>query len=196
VNRIIDNRVGDTTAVLDGDFAHDTVASVLWAILKEKEVTFGVLKIKSVIEGIEGEVGFLWGTYVVGARLQGRDEQGYKALSTLLSVKMGRFEYVAMQDSYRTDLNQFKIRVTDILTYHPHLPETEEKLALRRDSMNRIKAFTAKHTELAEKDHPTDRLRQSFRNWNTSLTRCGAVVAWCGFTAFAMLAFWIWCYAQ
>lgn len=144
--------------IFSGQFeGGETVKEVLLAMLQQKSVDLGVLRIHSKESGIDGDIGIERNTFVVGGRLRGRDERGWDAIKLLLDSDNATFQYLALRDRLPHGLDcGLKIRLTDVIANWPNLPESADKMKCGRESLARIKAYSNKNAN-AEKNRMTEK---------------------------------------
>lgn len=134
---------GSRTFIVSGEIGElVTGRDVLAMVLGNKSVDFGNLHISSA-DGIEGDIAVYQATYVIGAKVAGKDLSGWDALKLLLDTKSGSFSYVEhhLQSQCRPK-SDLKVRLTDLITLWPTYPATAEQMKCGRTSFNRIMAFS------------------------------------------------------
>jgi hypothetical protein len=159
-------------------------------VLKEKKVNYGVLKISSPEHNIEGELCVMWGLFIIGACLLGRREHGYDAVKLLLSLNSGNFEYIDFADSKPIGLdNDFKIRLTDLVSLWPNIPESLDQLN-HRTSMNRMRQLST--SDQARNDEASVMIDQNvlkqLQEFDRKTMHLRAVAFWSAAVVFTSLA--------
>src|SRR5262249_12185105 len=114
----------------------NTTQMVLWSVMRRHKTDFGVLRISCPESGIEGDIGILWGSTVIGARCRGRSERGYDAIRLLLSASCGEYELIDLADSFQPTLDDgLQIRLIDLMSKLPELPVNSLELTCHRQSL-------------------------------------------------------------
>lgn len=128
--------------VLSGVLKNGTTPrEMLWSVLKERSVSFGVLRIVDTDRNIEGEIGIFQSTFVVGASIRGNHHTAYEALKVLLTAKNGSFKYLSLFDPLPSDLDNLeRIRLTSLISIWPNFPHAAEALSYK-NSLNRMRGI-------------------------------------------------------
>ncbi len=167
-------------SVCSGSFGktHAPMRVVLYSVLKEKKVNFGVLRISSPEHNIEGEIGVMWGVFVIGARILGRQEQGYNAIRLLLSLPSGNYEFLDFGDSHQSSLDDgIKIRLTDLISLWPNLPAEVDQL-VRRTSQNRMRMLSTNETENTEESAIDQNVLEQIQAWERNTMHLRPAAFW------------------
>jgi hypothetical protein len=161
---------------------------VLYSVLKEKQVNFGVLRISSPEHNIEGEIGVMQGVFLIGARVLGRQERGYNAVRLLLSLPSGNYEYLDFGDSHQASLdNGIKIRLTDLISLWPSLPAELDQL-VHRTSQNRMRMLSKDETQNTEEAAIDQNVLEQIKLWERNTMHLRPVAFWGAAAVFSSIA--------
>lgn len=166
-----------------------TPREMLWSVLKERAVQSGVLRIYDTDRKIEGDIGIIQGTFVVGASLKG-GKTGYDAMKMLMSVKNGSYKYMNYVDPLPDDLDNIqRIRLTSLISIWPNLPTTEEGLS-NKNSINRMRGLAPESTESKDSETALIDLNvlEQLRAWDERHMDLRAAAFWSAFAAVSCLA--------
>ncbi|MCA0314516.1 MAG: hypothetical protein LCH63_11865 [Candidatus Melainabacteria bacterium] len=110
-----------------------TTKEILYGISKAKKSDYAVLRLASHDINIDGELLISKGSTVNGARLllEEGSVEGYPAMKALLKITDGTYsllDYSATQANAMHLEQGLKVRINNLLTSLPHLPETLEEL--------------------------------------------------------------------
>jgi len=170
--------------------AGTTPREVLWSVLKERAVESGILRIVDLDNKIEGDIGIVQGTFVVGAYMKGGKLTGYQALKKLMVVRNGTYTYMNYVDPLPANLDNFeRIRLTSLISIWPNLPLSAETLC-NKISMNRMRGITqessvVKNSEAAVIDR---NVMEQLQAWDDRHMNLRAAAFWSTFVAVSCLA--------
>ncbi len=171
--------------------AGTTPREVLWSVLKERNVTCGILRIIDVDNKVDGELGIFQGTFVVGASLKGGKQPGYEALKILLAVRNGSYRYTNYVDPLPPNLDNFeRIRLTSLISIWPNLPSSAEVLS-NKNSLNRMRGITIAEAVVAKSSEGSviDRnVMEQLQAWDDRHMNLRAAAFWSTFVAVSCLA--------
>ena len=187
--------------VLSGVLKNGTTPrEMLWSVLKERSITFGILRIVDADRNIEGELGIFQSTFVVGASIRGGNYTAYEALKVLLTVKNGSFKYMSSADPLLSDLDNLeRIRLTSLISIWPNFPHSPEALSYK-NSINRMRGIKpesekdetsgadtkdSKESEVLAIDHNVLRQLQA---WDERHMHIRAAAFWSTFVAVSCIA--------
>ena len=121
-----------------------SVADVLQFILSRCDDGFAILNIRSTDGAIDGDLAIYRGIYVIGGSLCNPALGGWPAVKRLLEVREGEFNYMQCENRLPAGHVQgIKLRLTDLVSALPELPERPQQLVASRKTLTRLRAFTA-----------------------------------------------------
>ncbi|MFN8555402.1 MAG: hypothetical protein U0103_28380 [Candidatus Obscuribacterales bacterium] len=177
-----------------------TPREILWSVLKERTITFGILRIVDADRNIEGELGVFQSTFVVGASIRGGNYTAYEALKVLLTVKNGSFKYLSSADPLPSDLDNLeRIRLTSLISIWPNFPHSPQALSYK-NSINRMRGIKAekdreepngadtkdsKESEVLAIDH---NVLKQLQAWDERHMHIRAAAFWSTFVAVSFIA--------
>jgi hypothetical protein len=167
-----------TKSLLSGGFGKlcAPLRVVLYAVLKEKQVNFGVLRISAPEHNIEGEIGVMYGVFVIGAEVRGRQERGYNAIRLLLSLASGTYEYFDYGNTPKQD-EGIKIRLTELISLWPNLPAGMDQL-VHRTSLNRIRNISEGENCQTEEAAIDQNVLEQIEQWERKTMHLRPVAFW------------------
>lgn len=179
-------------SIFSGNFGGTKTTQVLmWSVLRDKKINFGVLRICCPELNIDGEISILWGLFAVGARMK-NGVSGYPALRALLCAPAGSYDYSEVEESAFDD--NFKIRLTDLISLWPNLPETLEEVMAKRNSLNRIRSVTAENIEHTEEAVIDQNVLSHLQKWERNSLHLRAAAFWGTFVVFSSIAAVAYCF--
>jgi hypothetical protein len=168
---------------------HTTGREILWSALKQRNVEFGVLRIHNKTTGTEGDIGIAKGIYIVGADLSSRKEKGWEAVRLLLSAQDGTFQYLDFGEQFPHYLDQsIKIRLTDIISAWPALPDRAEQIMSGRNSLNRIRNYEPQKQSGGETAILDRNVLSELQAWDARNLHLRAAAFWSTFAVLSCLA--------
>ncbi|MBN8661396.1 MAG: hypothetical protein J0M35_13605 [Candidatus Obscuribacter phosphatis] len=133
-----------------------TTKEILYGISKNKKSDYAVLRLASHDINIDGELLISKGSTVNGARLllEEGSVEGYPALKALLKITDGTYsllDYAASQASAMHLEQGLKVRINNLLTSLPDLPDTLEELN-EGAAVGKIRGFNPTDLPVAEEE--------------------------------------------
>jgi hypothetical protein len=185
--------------LISGEFGEaNPLRNVIWSILKEKGVEFGVLWISSPGHEIVGEIGVQWGIYIIGGRVRGANGTGQEAVRHLLTLPKGTYQYIDYSQSFVPELGQgVRIRLSDLANTKSDIANVLDKAAGNRESKTRMRALVAAPPKPATAPEAPYFSRSwvanqevvvQVGNWERTTMHLRTLAFWSAFFAFACVA--------